>query len=166
MKHVKRSSVSIATVLLTGRPGFDSRLKLEMFPFLTASRPAWWPTLIPMSLSPAVNRPGLVKLTTHLHLVPRLRMRGAIPPLPIRVHSVVLWLSTGYVFMMWYLVKVRDKFTLSYHGVQRIKFLSHRATWHSTRFTTIWSHRNIFLIPFLYNSVIHFFLCRGYKSKL
>jgi hypothetical protein len=34
-----------------------------------------------------------VKLTTDLHLVPRSRMRGAIPPLP------------KYVFMVWYLVK-------------------------------------------------------------
>jgi hypothetical protein len=31
-----------------------------------------------------------MKLTTHLHLVPRLRMRGAIPPLLIRLHGVVL----------------------------------------------------------------------------
>jgi hypothetical protein len=33
------------------------------------------------SLSLEVNGRGL-KLTTHLHLVPRSRMRGAIPPLP------------------------------------------------------------------------------------
>jgi len=33
-----------------------------------------------------------VKLTTHLLIVPRLRMRGAIPPLP------------QYVFMAWCLV--------------------------------------------------------------
>jgi len=30
-----------------------------------------------------------VKLTTHLLPAPRLRMRGAIPPLPICLHSVV-----------------------------------------------------------------------------
>jgi hypothetical protein len=36
----------------------------------------------------------------HLHLVPRLRMRGAIPPLP------------QYVFMACCLVKHRDNFTL------------------------------------------------------
>jgi hypothetical protein len=40
-----------------------------------------------------------MKLATHLHLVPRLRMRGAIPPLP------------HYVFMAWFLVKHRDNFT-------------------------------------------------------
>jgi hypothetical protein len=31
-----------------------------------------------------------VKLTTHLVLVPSSRMRGAIPPLPIRLHGMVL----------------------------------------------------------------------------
>jgi hypothetical protein len=30
-----------------------------------------------------------VKLTTHLHLVSRLRMRGAIPPLPLHLHVEV-----------------------------------------------------------------------------
>jgi hypothetical protein len=39
-----------------------------------------------------------VKLTTHLHLVPRSRIRGAIPPLP------------QYVFMAWWLVKHSDNF--------------------------------------------------------
>jgi hypothetical protein len=41
-----------------------------------------------------------VKLTTHLHLEPRSRMRGAIPPLPQNV------------FMAWCLVKHRDNFTI------------------------------------------------------
>jgi hypothetical protein len=31
-----------------------------------------------------------VKVTTHLHLVPRSTRCGAIPPLPIRLHGVVL----------------------------------------------------------------------------
>jgi hypothetical protein len=43
-----------------------------------------------------------MKLTTHLHLVPKSRMHGAIPPLP------------QYVFMAWCLVKHRDKFTFLY----------------------------------------------------
>jgi hypothetical protein len=41
-----------------------------------------------------------VKLTTHLHLVPRSRMRGAISPLP------------QYVFMVW-LIKHRDNFAFT-----------------------------------------------------
>jgi len=40
-------------------------------------------------------------LTTHLNLVPTLRIRGAILPLP------------PYVFMAWYLVKHRDNFTFT-----------------------------------------------------
>jgi hypothetical protein len=43
-----------------------------------------------------------VKLTTHLRLVPRLRMHGAIPQLP------------QYVFMVWCLVKQRDNFTFNW----------------------------------------------------
>jgi hypothetical protein len=35
--------------------------------------------------------PRRVKLTTHLHLVPRLRIRGgALLPLPIRLHGLVI----------------------------------------------------------------------------
>jgi len=40
-------------------------------------------------LSPGVNPPD-VKLTTHLHIMPTLRICGAIPPPPTRLHVVVL----------------------------------------------------------------------------
>jgi hypothetical protein len=53
---------------------------------------------------PGDKATGSVKLTTHLHLVPRLRTRGAIPPL------------NQYVFMAWYLVKHMD--TLPYLQLQ------------------------------------------------
>jgi hypothetical protein len=33
---------------------------------------------------------GDVKLTTHLHQMPRLRTHGAITPLPIQLHGVML----------------------------------------------------------------------------
>jgi len=47
----------------------------------------------PMGTGDLSRRRGRgAKLTTHLHLVPRLRKRGAIPPLP------------QYVFMTWCLV--------------------------------------------------------------
>jgi hypothetical protein len=39
---------------------------------------------------PGVKRPG-VKLTTHLHLVPKSRMSGAIPPFP--QYAVMVWCS-------------------------------------------------------------------------
>jgi hypothetical protein len=44
---------------------------------------------------------GCAKLTNHLHIVLRLRMLGAIPPLP------------QYVFMAWYLVTHSDNFTFT-----------------------------------------------------
>jgi hypothetical protein len=50
---------------------------------------------------PGVKAAGGVKLTTHLHLAPRLRMRVAISPIP------------QYVFMAWCLVKHRDNFTFT-----------------------------------------------------
>jgi hypothetical protein len=37
----------------------------------------------------------------------RLIVRGAIPPLPLRLH-IGAELRTLYVFMTWYLVKYRD----------------------------------------------------------
>jgi len=43
-----------------------------------------------------------VKLTTHLQLVPKSRMRGAISPLP------------QYFFMAWFSVKHRDNFTFTF----------------------------------------------------
>jgi hypothetical protein len=48
----------------------------------------------------------LLKLATHLHLVPRLRIRGATPP------------TSPYVFMASYLVKGRDNFTLLQEGLE------------------------------------------------
>jgi hypothetical protein len=43
-----------------------------------------------------------VKLTNYLHIVPRSKMLGAIPPLP------------QYIFMAWCLVKHREKFTFTF----------------------------------------------------
>jgi hypothetical protein len=48
---------------------------------------------VPGDLCPGVTLQGREELTTHLHPVPRLRMRGAIPPL------------MQCVFMAWCLVK-------------------------------------------------------------
>jgi hypothetical protein len=65
-------------------PGFDSRQGLGIFIF-TVSRPALGPTQPPIQW--------------HLHLVPRSRMLGAIPPFPQNV------------FISWCLIKHRDNFT-------------------------------------------------------
>jgi hypothetical protein len=39
-------------------------------------------------------------VTAHLHLVPRLIMRGAIPPFPIRLHDMVLNKVQGQVCIL------------------------------------------------------------------
>jgi len=89
------SSVSTVTRLRGGRSGFDSRLRLGFSLFTTAStltgaHQACYPMGIEGSF-PGVKRPE-VHLITHLHVVPNLRMRGAIPPLTQYVlrHYVVL----------------------------------------------------------------------------
>jgi hypothetical protein len=63
------------------------------------------PVSYPMGTEGKVD--GGVKLTTRLHLMPRLRMRGAIPPFPPQ-----------NVFTGWYLVKYREKFTFTLHFTQ------------------------------------------------
>jgi len=40
-------------------------------------------------ISPGMKQPGR-EAVIHLHLVPRLRMLGAIPPFSLRLHDVVL----------------------------------------------------------------------------
>jgi hypothetical protein len=73
---------------------FEFRQRLGIFLFTTASRPALGahPASYPMgnmgSFSGGKTNDRDVKLTTHFQLVPRSRMRGAIPPL----HQCVLLL--------------------------------------------------------------------------
>jgi hypothetical protein len=88
----------------SGVLGFDSRRGLGIFLFTIVPRTALGLTQpiiqwVPGALSLGQSVRG-VKLTTHLHLVSRSRMRGVIPPLP------------QYVFMEWYLAKHRYNFTL------------------------------------------------------
>jgi hypothetical protein len=72
---------------------FPAGAMIGFFLFATVSRPALWPTKPHIQWVPAFSSPEFsdrgVKLTTHLHLMPRLRMRGTIPPLP------------QYVFRAW-----------------------------------------------------------------
>jgi hypothetical protein len=55
----------------TGRSGFDPRQGQRIFPLASVSRPALGPTQPPV---PGVKRGRGVMLTTHPHLVPRVRM--------------------------------------------------------------------------------------------
>jgi hypothetical protein len=84
-------------------PGFESRQGLGIFPFTTASRSALGPTQPPIR---GGKNGRCVKLTTHLHLVPKSRMRGAIPPLP--QYAVMAWCSIKR--------KHRDNFTFKEPG--------------------------------------------------
>jgi hypothetical protein len=59
------------------------------------------PTQPAVQWVPGDSYPG-IKLTTDLHLVPRLIMRGSVLPLP------------QYVLKAWYLVKHSDNFTLPF----------------------------------------------------
>jgi hypothetical protein len=64
---------------------FDSRQVQQIYLFTKEISPNLEPTqphiqCMPATMFPYIKRPG-VKLTTHLHLVPRLRMTGATAPL-------------------------------------------------------------------------------------
>jgi hypothetical protein len=89
-----------ATGLTIGVLGFGSRRGLGIFLFTTASRTALGSTQPPIqwvtgALSLGVKRPG-VKLTTHLHLVPRSKDEWNYTSTPpVRLHGVVLSYSAG-----------------------------------------------------------------------
>jgi hypothetical protein len=80
-KRSRDSSVSIVARLWEGRSGFDSRQGQGLYFFATAPRPNLGPTQPPNQWVQVVPSPE-VKLTTQIHVVPRLRMHGAILPLP------------------------------------------------------------------------------------
>jgi hypothetical protein len=96
MTQSRDSSVGIA--LSYGVDDRGSRVpRLGIFLFTTASRTALGPTQppiqwVPGALSLGVKRPG-VKLTTHLHLVPRSKNEWSYTSTP------------PYAFMAWCLVK-------------------------------------------------------------
>jgi hypothetical protein len=76
--------------LLAGLPGFDSRQGYEIFLYSTLS--GAHPSSYQMGIGVLflVVKWQDVKLTTHLHLVPRSRMDGAIILVSLRLHGIVL----------------------------------------------------------------------------
>jgi hypothetical protein len=91
-KIIFGSSVSTVTRLRVERPGFNSRQEQGSFQFSPPHPDRLWGPhrfsypVVPEALSRGVKGQGR-ELTTHFHLVLRLRMRGAIPPL----HNMSSW---------------------------------------------------------------------------
>lgn len=89
--YVHVSNVIRLRIGQPGKPGSISRWG-EYF-FSSPQRPdqLWClaSLLCPMVTGEGVKR-QVVKLTTQVHPVLKLRMRGSIPPFPMRLHSVVL----------------------------------------------------------------------------
>jgi hypothetical protein len=91
----RRNNVSTINKMWAGVRGFDSRQGLRIFLFTTASRTALAPTQPPIqwvlgALSLGESGRG-VKLTTHLHLVPRSKNAWSYTSAPpIRFRGVVL----------------------------------------------------------------------------
>jgi hypothetical protein len=114
LSNTQGSSLSIMTELRAGRPRLGAWQGQE-FPFLhhrvqtgSGAHPFSYPLC---AGGPRGQSVRAVKVTTHLHLLPSLRMRGSIPPLSLWLHGVVL--STRYVFMAGYLVKHRGNFNFT-----------------------------------------------------
>jgi hypothetical protein len=88
-------SISIVTRIRIRRPVFDSRQRHEYFLFATAFETASGPTQNIMLHFPQGYSGRVVKLTTHLYLVSRLRMLRAIPALSHISSLCGAWLSSG-----------------------------------------------------------------------
>jgi hypothetical protein len=89
------SVVGIATGYGLDDRGVVVRVPVESRIFSSPHRPdrLWGPPILlsngyPGSY-PEAKETGIVKLTTHLHLVPRSRKCGSIHPLPICLHGII-----------------------------------------------------------------------------
>jgi hypothetical protein len=115
-EHVKRSRdslVSIATMLRAGRPRFDSRQRLGIF--CQRVHPGYVAHPAPYLMGtwgcfPEDKRPAR-EADRSPHLAPRLRMNGAVPPLPHTSSWRGFQLSTGNVFIARHSVKPRENST-------------------------------------------------------
>jgi hypothetical protein len=79
----------IATRLLTGQSGVQVRVRARYFSLLQNVQTGSWAHAASYSMGTGGKAVGACRQTIHFHLVPRLRMCGATPVLPI------------YDFMAW-----------------------------------------------------------------
>jgi hypothetical protein len=117
---------------ITKGDGLDGRgsisWKDKIFLFSIASRPAVGPTQppiqwVPWALSPGGKRQG-VKLTTHLHLVPRSRMVELYLHSPVCLYGIVLnWLTTWTTLLFFYHV-ISIFHHNPFHAVREISHLN------------------------------------------
>jgi hypothetical protein len=105
MKRDKRKLSQYSVWLLAGRPG-DRRSILgrgeRIFPVASMSRPALGPTQPPVQWVPGIHSPGLkcgrgVTLTTHPHLLPRLRVSRSYTSSPPKRLRGVQWNSFSFL---------------------------------------------------------------------
>jgi hypothetical protein len=92
---IRDSTVSTVTRPRAKRPVFDSRQGQIFFPWPPRSeRLLGQPSLLPTGcrglFRPEVKRGRCVKMTTHLHLVSRSRIRGVTPPLRHMFYGVII----------------------------------------------------------------------------
>jgi hypothetical protein len=127
--------------------GFGSQRRPGIFLFTTASRTALWPTQSPIQWVPRALSLGIkgrnVNLATRLHLVPRSRMRGNIPPLP------------QYACMAWCSVKAQGRFYLYVYLLQLHENWNRTLSRSQAR-TVHYSAVMVFLFVLLHQYCYHF----------
>jgi hypothetical protein len=73
-----------------------------------------------------------MKLTTHLHLVPRSGKRGAVPALSQYVSMAWCLIKQRIVFVAWYLFKYKDNFTLLWFTAE-IRYVLREVIYHMAK---------------------------------
>jgi hypothetical protein len=106
------TSQCIVTRLRSGQSGFDSWQGKEFFSSPPSLDLLLWDrtrAFYPMGTLggwESVQRPG-VKLITHFHLLPRVRIRGAIPPFPYTFSWLRACFCTGTFYIFFFSSGIR-----------------------------------------------------------
>jgi hypothetical protein len=100
----------------------------------------WSSTLLYVSIYPFFRKFRGVKLTSHLHLVLRSRMRGSIPPLP--QHAFMVWCSGEAQEQIYLCSSVNPCLTKHCCTAQQINLVSHNTWFRLTTGSSIETPRN------------------------